>query len=337
MFAAEPSPAEIWIDAGQQKRGSRRVVLLSILMAMLFFVLGATVGRGTIDHWIADLQTWMQGPAAPTVKPPAPVDASSSVAVNPAETGSQVGVEANGVPSGDAHQTSNEGPGSNAGTTISAPAEAQDNDGAGEREAPKANRQAKAIAKRDEPVERLPNKNLPSAAVPAPKQPGKSVAPRSSYATGDGEGAPMGARPGEHSILVNAPEPGSPAFVVNLPNDAISASSTVAISARRSIQVPPRASPGGSPSERVIIGKLISHGEPFYPMEARNRRMEGSVEVRATIGRTGHVISVRPVSGPALLASAAMMAIREWRYEPTFIDGDPVETQAEITMVFRLP
>jgi protein TonB len=72
-------------------------------------------------------------------------------------------------------------------------------------------------------------------------------------------------------------------------------------------------------------------------MEARNRRMEGSVEVRATIGRTGHVISVRPVSGPALLASAAMMAIREWRYEPTFIDGDPVETQAEITMVFRLP
>jgi outer membrane biosynthesis protein TonB len=38
-----------------------------------------------------------------------------------------------------------------------------------------------------------------------------------------------------------------------------------------------------------------------------------------------------------LLASAAMTAIREWQYEPTFIDGDPVETQAEITMVFRLP
>jgi TonB family protein len=326
MFAAEPTPAEIWIDAGQQKRGSRRVVLLSILMAMLFFVLGATVGRGTVDHWIADVETWMQGPAAPTVKPPAPVDDSSSVAVNPAETGSQLGVEANGVPSGDAHQTPNEGPGSKAGTASSAPAEAQDNDGAGGREAPKADRQAKAIAKSDEP-----GKNLPSAAGQAAKQ------PRSSYPAGDGEGAPMGARPGEHSILVNAPEPGSPAFVVNLPNDAISASSTVAISARRSIQVPPRASPGGSPSERVIIGKLISHGEPFYPMEARNRRMEGSVEVRATIGRTGHVISVRPVSGPALLASAAMMAIREWRYEPTFIDGDPVETQAEITMVFRLP
>ena len=337
MFAAEPSPAEIWIDAGQKKRGSRRVVLLSILMAVLFFVLGATVGRGTIDHWIAELETWMQGPAAPAVKPPAPVDDPSSVAVNPAEIGSQVGVEANGVPSGDAHQTSNEGPGSNAGTASSAPAEAQDNDGAGGREAPKANSQAKAIAKSDEPVEGLPSKNLPSAAGTAAKQPGKSVAPRSSYATGDGEGGLMGARSGEHSILVNAPEPGNPPFVVNLPNDAISASSTVAISARRSMQVPPRAGLGGSPSERVIIGRLISHGEPFYPVEARNRRMEGSVEVHATIGRTGHVISMRPVSGPALLASAAMTAVREWRYEPTFIDGDPVETQAEITMVFRLP
>ena len=101
--------------------------------------------------------------------------------------------------------------------------------------------------------------------------------------------------------------------------------------------VPPRAGPGGSPSQRVIIGRLISHGEPFYPVEARNRRMEGSVEVHAMIGRTGQVVNVRPVSGPALLASAAMTAIREWRYEPTFIDGDPVETQAEITMVFRLP
>jgi TonB family protein len=337
MFAAEPRPAEIWIDAGQQKRSSRRAVLLSILMAMLFFALGATVGRGTIDHWIADLETWMQGPAAPTVKPPAPVNDPSSVAVNPAETGSQVGVEANGVPSGDARQTSNEGPGSNAGTASIAPAEAQDDEGAGEREASKANGQGKAIAKSDEPVEGLRSKNLRSAVGTAPKQPGKSVAPRSSYATGDGEDAPMGARSGEHSILVNAPEPGNPPFVVNLPNEAISASSTVAISARRSMQVPPRASQGGSPSERVIIGRLISRGEPFYPVEARNRRMEGSVEVHATIGRTGQVTSVRPVSGPALLASAAMTAIREWRYEPTFIDGDPVETQAEITIVFRLP
>jgi TonB family protein len=342
MFAAEPSPAEIWIEAGQQKRGSRRVVLLSILVATLFFVLGATVGRGTVDQWIAYVEAWMQGPAAPTAKPPAPVEEPSSVAADSQVTGGETDTDANGIQSGDASQTSNESPGSNvgnsnAGTASSAPAEAQDNGGAGGRATPERNSQANAMAKSDEPVQGVPGKNFPSAAATAPKQPSKTGGPRSIYTMGDGESAPTGARVGEHSILVNAPEPGNPPFVVNLPNDAISASSMVAISARRSMQVPPRAGLGGSPSERVIIGRLISHGEPFYPVEARNRRVEGSVEVYATIGRTGQVINVRPVSGPALLASAAMTAVREWRYEPTFIDGDPVETQAEITMVFRLP
>jgi TonB family protein len=319
MFAAEASPAEIWIDAGQQKRGWRQVVLLSILMAALFFVLGATVGRGTVDHWIAYVEAWMQGPAVPSVKPPAPVDESSGTVPDQQEGGSQ-GAGANGDPTADVHQTPNEGPGSNpeaAGSVLAGTL--RENGEAG---------------KSDAPVEGVPGKNSPLAAMPAPKQPVKTGSTRS-IIYGDGEGAQTGARTGEHSILVNAPEPGNPPFVVNLPSDAISASSTVAISARRSMQVPPRAGLGGS-SERVVIGRLISHGEPFYPAEARNRRLEGGVEVHATIGRTGQVISVRPVSGPPLLASAAMTAIREWRYEPTFIDGDPVETQAEITMVFRL-
>jgi len=337
MFATEPSPAEIWIDAGQQKRGSRRVVLLSILMATLFFVLGATVGRGTVDHWIADLETWMQGPKAPAAKPPIPVDDPSGATADAQRVDGQTGADANGVPSGDAQQIPNEKPASNTVTASSMPAETGRDNGEVGAQTAETNSQANAIAKSDEPVVGLPGKNLPSATATAPKQPGKSAAPRSGYPMGDGVSVPTGAQVGEHSILVNAPEPGNPPFVVNLPNDAISASSTVAISARRSMQVPPRAGVGGSSSERVVIGKLISHSEPFYPMEARNRRLEGSVEVHATIGRTGQVINVRPVSGPALLASAAMTAIREWRYEPTFIDGDPVETQAEITMVFRLP
>jgi TonB family protein len=87
----------------------------------------------------------------------------------------------------------------------------------------------------------------------------------------------------------------------------------------------------------VVIGKLIAHSDPFYPVEARNRRMEGSVELKARIGRTGEVVAVTPVSGPGLLMSAAATAVREWRYEPTFINGDPAETLADITVVFRLP
>jgi TonB family protein len=327
MFAAEPSPAEIWIDAGQQGRGWRRVVLLSVLTGALFFVLGATVGRSTVDRWIAYVGARMQGPAVPSVTPPAAVDAPSSAATDSEDTGGQAGADATGDRSGDARQTPNEKVGSDTGATPSAPAEAARNSGeAGGSVTKDADTGSRGHSGA------LPSNDLASATTPS-KQPSKAGASRTNYAMGEGEGA----RIGEHSILVNAPNPGSPPFVVNLPGDAISASPSVAISARRSMQVPPRATLGGSQSERVVIGRLISHGEPFYPVEARNRRLEGSVEVHATIGRTGEVINVRPVSGPTLLASAAMTAIREWRYEPTFIDGDPVETQAEITMVFRLP
>src|SRR5229473_1298036 len=271
MFAAEPGSEQVWVEAGRQKTGSGRVALLLIVVAALFFALGATVGRGTLDPWIAYVEAWVQGPAAPSVK------------------------------------------------------------------TPEANSQASTVAKGTATGADLPGKKPFSAAAaaptPAPKQPAKAGAPRSANTAGESEDA----RVGGHSILVNAPEPGSSPFVVNLPNETVSASSSVAISVQRSIQVPPRAGRGYARPERVVIGRLISHGEPFYPAEARNRRLEGGVEVHATVGRTGHVIGVRPVSGPSLLASAAMTAIREWQYEPTFIDGDPVETQAEITMVFRLP
>jgi TonB family protein len=138
----------------------------------------------------------------------------------------------------------------------------------------------------------------------------------------------------EHSILVNAPGPGGRPFYVNLPGEAVSASPAVAISARRTLEILPSAS---GRSERVVIGKLLSHSEPFYPVEARGQHIEGSVELRARVGRTGEIIGLTPIRGPELLMSAAATAVREWRYEPTFVDGDPAETLTDITIVFRLP
>src|SRR4029077_13456558 len=138
----------------------------------------------------------------------------------------------------------------------------------------------------------------------------------------------------EHSILVNPPAPGGRPFFVNLPAETISASSAVAISAQRTLQILPSAS---GRSERVVIGTLRSHSDPFYPAEARKQRIEGSVKLRARVGRTGQILGVTPVSGPDLLTSAAVAAVREWRYDPTFVEGDPVETMADITIVFHLP
>jgi len=140
----------------------------------------------------------------------------------------------------------------------------------------------------------------------------------------------------EHAILVNAPEPGSRPFVVNFPGEAVSASGAIAMSARRTLEISPRSSMAASGSQRVVIGKLIAHSEPFYPAEARRRGIEGSVELRARVGRTGGVIAVTPVSGPWLLYPAAVNAVREWRYEPTYVNGDPAETFADVTIAFRL-
>lgn len=174
----------------------------------------------------------------------------------------------------------------------------------------------------------------PRSAVAAgrPRRPTEGTAPRDNR---EMEAAP-GRMAAEHSILVSAPGPGSPPFFVNLPGEAVSASGAIAINVRRTLEILPRGSASLGRSERVVIGKLVSHSEPYYPVEARNRHIEGNVELRARVGRTGQIISVTPVSGPQLLSSAAMMAVREWRYEPTFIDGDPAETLAEITVVFRL-
>jgi TonB family protein len=81
----------------------------------------------------------------------------------------------------------------------------------------------------------------------------------------------------------------------------------------------------------------VSHSDPFYPTEARGKKIEGSVELRAMFGLSGGIANIKAISGPPILTAAAEAALREWRYEPTFINGDPVETQADITMVFRLP
>jgi outer membrane biosynthesis protein TonB len=59
--------------------------------------------------------------------------------------------------------------------------------------------------------------------------------------------------------------------------------------------------------------------------------------LHVVVGTNGEVESFRPVSGPEALARAAMIAVREWRYRPTLLNGKPIETQQDITFVFRLP
>ena len=327
MFAADPEKAGVWAEA-PRRRGSWRWAGLGILVAVLFFALGVTVGRETVERWIGDLGGWTQNQSAvgPKVTPPAPPEQIGEAAGKDDKSESKSAAN----PDATAENRVNPSPGPTGDSEAGKGTSQKADDAETRTSDTEVLKPGPAVANGTAGISRGATGSEHSAER---RHSTETVAPRN---TRESETAPSGMAE-EHAILVNAPEPGSPPFVVNLPGEAVSASGAIAISARRTLEILPR-SPGSSGrAERVIIGKLISHSQPFYPVEARNRRMEGNVELRARVGRTGEIVGVTPVSGPRLLSSAAMTAVREWRYEPTFVDGDPAETFADITIVFRLP
>lgn len=103
---------------------------------------------------------------------------------------------------------------------------------------------------------------------------------------------------------------------------------------------PPPAQP--APIQRVRAGGLvrmarpISQPQPAYPRIALMARVSGVVELEAIIGVDGRIRDVRVLSGSPLLAPAAMEAVRRWVYEPTTLNGDPVEVIAPVTVTFRM-
>lgn len=95
---------------------------------------------------------------------------------------------------------------------------------------------------------------------------------------------------------------------------------------------PPRIKQGGN----VLAGNLISRVEPQYPPLARQMRIQGVVELLAVVGTDGRIRELRLLSGSPLLAPAAMDAVKHWVYRPTYLNGDPVEVTAPITVNFKL-
>ena len=324
MFAADPDKAGVWAEP-QGHRGSWRWVGLGILVAVLFFALGATVGRETVERWIADLGGWTQNQATPgpKVTPPAP----------PEQAGKDDKGESNSPANQDA--TAEDHVNSSSGATGNSEAGKGTSQNTNDAETRTNNTE---VAKPESLVKNGRTSDTSQGTVSSGHSPERRTSTETAVPRDSRE---MEAAPSriaaEHSILVNAPEPGSPPFFVNLPGEAVSASGAIAISARRTLEILPRSSAAYGRAERVVIGKLVSHGQPFYPVEARDKRIEGNVELRARVGRTGEIVGVTPVSGPRLLSSAAMTAVREWRYEPTFVDGDPAEPFPDIPIVFRLP
>jgi TonB family protein len=87
----------------------------------------------------------------------------------------------------------------------------------------------------------------------------------------------------------------------------------------------------------VMAAKLISQVKPVYPQSAREAGIEGTVRLQGIIGPEGSFITLRVVSSnDADLGGAALEAVRQWRYQPTMLNGQPIEVQTEIEVDFRL-
>ena len=81
---------------------------------------------------------------------------------------------------------------------------------------------------------------------------------------------------------------------------------------------------------------LLEPIRPAYPAMAKATRTEGIVVLTATIDRTGRIVGLRVVSGPAILRQAAESAVREARYKPYLLNGSPTEVETTISVNFRM-
>ncbi len=107
---------------------------------------------------------------------------------------------------------------------------------------------------------------------------------------------------------------------------------------------PPPAPPErpAAPRKPLIVdhgtqeAKLIHRVQPDYPTLARQVHLSGTVELRAIIAKDGSVINLEVVSGNPILARSAVEAVKQWRYRPTLLNGEPVEVQTFVTVKFEL-
>jgi protein TonB len=86
----------------------------------------------------------------------------------------------------------------------------------------------------------------------------------------------------------------------------------------------------------VQAAKLIHQPQPIYPVLARQTGIQGAVVLRAVIDHDGDVSELQVISGHPLLVQAALNAVKQWRYQPTLLNGEPVEVETTITVSFVL-
>jgi TonB family protein len=91
-----------------------------------------------------------------------------------------------------------------------------------------------------------------------------------------------------------------------------------------------------SVSAKIMSQNLINKAVPVYPPAAKKAGIQGTVVLEAVIGTSGNVESLRVLSGPQELQQAGLDAVREWKYKPYLLNGDPIEVLTTINIIFSL-
>jgi TonB family protein len=159
--------------------------------------------------------------------------------------------------------------------------------------------------------------NLPALQTP-PTQPAPSTAMNAPPRTAASAPITSATKPPEKGI--SSPSTSVPV----LDNDAPAAPKIVAGHVLR-------------PTDRFIPCHLTYRVEPVYPDEAKRNGIEGTVKLHLSVTSDGSVRDIKLVSGPPLLALAALDAAQYWRYMPALLNGQPIETEQDIEITFRLP
>jgi TonB family protein len=102
--------------------------------------------------------------------------------------------------------------------------------------------------------------------------------------------------------------------------------------------VPPGADQGPRRNVRsgVMEGNLIRRVDPSYPLEAKVRHIQGDVILSAVITKDGNIAELRVVKGDPILAKATLQAVKQWKYRPYTLEGEPVEVITTVTVRFHM-
>jgi len=85
-----------------------------------------------------------------------------------------------------------------------------------------------------------------------------------------------------------------------------------------------------------MAGKLTSQPKPEYPPLAKVARIQGTVRMEIVVNKDGGVQDIKVITGHPLLVKAAVEAVSRWRYQPTLLQGQPVEVLTEVEQRFSL-